>query len=88
MACFGSFGGFVVLLAMVCSVLLAPSLALTLFMLILGITGDHVGLLFVLATDRRFRSTMAGGFASGDGVNASFCGWFNLFDNGGASPDL
>ena len=88
MTCFRSFGGFVVLLTMVCSVLLAPSLALTMFMLILGITGDQVGLLFALATDLWFRLTVAGGFAGGDGVNASFCGRFNLFDNGGASPDL
>ena len=64
------------------------SLASTVFMLIVGIRVDLVGELLALATDRWFRSTMAGGFASGDSVNASFCGWFNLFDNGGASPDL
>ena len=73
MAFVGSFGGFVVVLAMVCSVLLAPSLALTMVNVILGIMVDLVDWLFAMTTDRWFRLTMASGFAFGDG-DASCCG--------------
>ena len=66
MAFVGSFGGFVVvMLAMVCSVLLAPSLALTKFKVILGIRDDLIDWLFVMATNCWFCSMMAGGFALG-----------------------
>ena len=51
------------------------SLALTVVMLILRIRDDLVEWFFAMATDHCwFRSTMAGGFACGDSVNASFCG--------------